>query len=312
MRRYRIYKYLVDICNVLLIVTADTWDFPWDYHCNCHLKLTPGTIDSWLNIYILYRCTWLLFINQHCPTIMKSVAIVGSGVAGLGAAWMLSQDQRKEFEVTLFEGEDYFGGHSHTVDVNSTTNGSTKDSAKDSKRYLLWSDEIFESCYALILRFNAFNTRPINSYLPYKHPCRYWIYCFQWEDGIYRIGRFVISHRDSLLWYSMILRSLLPLPSPPPPRHSTQTSSSSSISWAWNTWTRTCRLQCRGIRESLSGLGKIWYHKRRGIVYLLTRFVEPSRTLNLTLTLVSFKISAYLSLTFPWHFPFIFPPLLFL
>lgn len=38
------------------------------------------------------------------------IAIVGSGIAGLYAAWKLSQ----EHEVTLFEKENYFGGHTDT------------------------------------------------------------------------------------------------------------------------------------------------------------------------------------------------------
>jgi predicted NAD/FAD-binding protein len=41
------------------------------------------------------------------------VAVVGSGIAGLSAAWALSQQAR----VTLFEAGAYFGGHTHTVDV---------------------------------------------------------------------------------------------------------------------------------------------------------------------------------------------------
>jgi predicted NAD/FAD-binding protein len=42
------------------------------------------------------------------------VAIVGSGISGLGAAWALSRDH----EVTVYEREPRPGGHSHTVDVN--------------------------------------------------------------------------------------------------------------------------------------------------------------------------------------------------
>jgi predicted NAD/FAD-binding protein len=41
------------------------------------------------------------------------IAVVGSGIAGLSAAWLLAQRHR----VTLYEAGDRLGGHSHTVDV---------------------------------------------------------------------------------------------------------------------------------------------------------------------------------------------------
>ncbi len=41
------------------------------------------------------------------------IAVVGSGIAGLTAAWRLD----KEHDVTLFEAADYVGGHTATVDV---------------------------------------------------------------------------------------------------------------------------------------------------------------------------------------------------
>lgn len=41
------------------------------------------------------------------------IGVVGAGVGGLGAAWLLSQ----RHHVTLLEQADYLGGHSHTVDV---------------------------------------------------------------------------------------------------------------------------------------------------------------------------------------------------
>jgi predicted NAD/FAD-binding protein len=41
------------------------------------------------------------------------IAVVGSGIAGLAASWLLSS----RHEVTLFESNDYFGGHTHTHDI---------------------------------------------------------------------------------------------------------------------------------------------------------------------------------------------------
>ena len=42
------------------------------------------------------------------------IAIVGSGISGLVAAYLL----HREHEVTLFEANDYIGGHTHTLDVH--------------------------------------------------------------------------------------------------------------------------------------------------------------------------------------------------
>ena len=41
------------------------------------------------------------------------IAVVGSGISGLSAAYYLS----KKHHVDLFEQEDHFGGHSHTIDI---------------------------------------------------------------------------------------------------------------------------------------------------------------------------------------------------
>lgn len=43
-----------------------------------------------------------------------NIAVIGSGISGLSCAWRLSQAGH---DVTLFEGNDYFGGHTHTVNV---------------------------------------------------------------------------------------------------------------------------------------------------------------------------------------------------
>lgn len=46
---------------------------------------------------------------------MTRVAVIGSGIAGLGAAWALDRSGR--CDVTLLEAEDWIGGHTCTVDV---------------------------------------------------------------------------------------------------------------------------------------------------------------------------------------------------
>ncbi len=45
------------------------------------------------------------------------IAVVGSGIAGLASAWLLSS----RHDVTIFEASDYLGGHTHTHDI--TLNG---------------------------------------------------------------------------------------------------------------------------------------------------------------------------------------------
>lgn len=41
------------------------------------------------------------------------IAVIGSGIAGLASAWLLS----RRHDVTLFEANDYLGGHTHTHDI---------------------------------------------------------------------------------------------------------------------------------------------------------------------------------------------------
>jgi predicted NAD/FAD-binding protein len=70
-----------------------------------------------------------------------SVAIIGSGIAGLGCARLL---QRQGCRVTLFEANDYPGGHTHTVDV--TLDGMT---APVDTGFLVYNDRTYPRLIAL-------------------------------------------------------------------------------------------------------------------------------------------------------------------
>lgn len=48
---------------------------------------------------------------------MSCVAVIGSGISGLAAAWSLAA-HGSGARVTLFEAGSYFGGHTHTVDIS--------------------------------------------------------------------------------------------------------------------------------------------------------------------------------------------------
>lgn len=69
------------------------------------------------------------------------VAIVGAGIAGLGCAWLLTRQGR---HVTLFEANDYLGGHTHTVAV--TLDGTT---APVDTGFLVYNDRTYPKLVAL-------------------------------------------------------------------------------------------------------------------------------------------------------------------
>jgi predicted NAD/FAD-binding protein len=77
-------------------------------------------------------------MNRQAPA--KRIAVVGSGIAGLSAAWLLSPAHA----VTLFEANDYLGGHTHTVDV--TLDGIT---APVDTGFLVFNERTYPNLIAL-------------------------------------------------------------------------------------------------------------------------------------------------------------------
>src|SRR5580692_2352606 len=56
-------------------------------------------------------------VNSSVSAAPMKVAVIGQGIAGMSAAWLLSQRHR----VTVYDAAPRFGGHSHTVDAPSPT-----------------------------------------------------------------------------------------------------------------------------------------------------------------------------------------------
>jgi predicted NAD/FAD-binding protein len=85
----------------------------------------------------------------------RRVAIVGSGISGLSAAHHL----QGHAEISLFEANDYFGGHTHTVDVTlPTPNGLTTHGVDTG--FLVYNERTYPGLIAL---FDALQVRTVKS-----------------------------------------------------------------------------------------------------------------------------------------------------
>ncbi|WP_395946013.1 NAD(P)/FAD-dependent oxidoreductase [Brevundimonas sp.] len=68
------------------------------------------------------------------------IAVVGSGIAALSSAWLLS----KRHDVTLYERDDRLGGHSNTVDVRTATGETAVDTG-----FIVFNDATYPNLIAL-------------------------------------------------------------------------------------------------------------------------------------------------------------------
>jgi hypothetical protein len=106
------------------------------------------------------------------------VAIVGGGIAGMGAAYSL----HRQHEVTLFEASPVLGGHAHTVEV--TREGRT---VPVDIGFLIYHDWVYPNLSALFRRLGV-ETQPLRPGLELS---------IHFQGGHWRTGR------DSAFWESM-------------------------------------------------------------------------------------------------------------
>lgn len=69
------------------------------------------------------------------------IAIIGSGISGLTAAWLL----HKRHDITVFEANDYIGGHTHTVDVELNGEQHAIDTG-----FIVYNDRTYPNFIALL------------------------------------------------------------------------------------------------------------------------------------------------------------------
>jgi predicted NAD/FAD-binding protein len=82
------------------------------------------------------------------------IAVIGSGISGLSAAWLLSQKHR----VTVFEADTRPGGHSNTVDVQSTQGGAGAVIAVDTG-FIVYNEPAYPNLTALFAHLGV-ETKP--------------------------------------------------------------------------------------------------------------------------------------------------------
>ena len=78
------------------------------------------------------------------------VAVVGSGISGLAAAHQL----RQHAHITLFEAGDYFGGHTHTVDITLPTEQGRQTWGVDTG-FLVFNERTYPQLIALLAELDV-------------------------------------------------------------------------------------------------------------------------------------------------------------
>jgi uncharacterized protein len=105
----------------------------------------------------------------------RRVAVVGSGISGLAAAHALAGEAR----VTLFEGERWFGGHAHTVDVQLEGIRHGVDTG-----FLVFNERTYPRLIGLFAQLGV-ETAPSEMSFSVQSPATGWEWCGRDLNGVF-------------------------------------------------------------------------------------------------------------------------------
>ena len=74
------------------------------------------------------------------------IAIIGSGISGLTASYLLYKDH----DITVYEANDYIGGHTHTHEINQNNNSWQVDSG-----FIVYNEKTYPNFIKLLERLNV-------------------------------------------------------------------------------------------------------------------------------------------------------------
>ena len=74
------------------------------------------------------------------------IAIIGTGISGLGAAWLIS----KKHNITIFEKNNRIGGHSNTLDINYYNNNISVDTG-----FIVYNKKNYPNFVNLLRKLNV-------------------------------------------------------------------------------------------------------------------------------------------------------------
>jgi predicted NAD/FAD-binding protein len=115
----------------------------------------------------------------------RRVAVVGSGISGLAAAHALGGVAR----VTLFEADDWFGGHAHTVDVRLQGTRHGVDTG-----FLVFNERTYPNLIQLFARLGV-ETAPSEMSFSVQSPATGWEWCGSDLNGVFAQRGNLVSPR---------------------------------------------------------------------------------------------------------------------